>query len=246
MDRRATAEAEAVEEDRLRHLTGITRDATHMAAKIAWLKRHRTADRKAALFHQPVSYMVARLTGEAVFDHALASTSMLYSLERKDWQPELLEAFGIEASELPRIAAASDKAGVLSAQGAALSGLPEGLPVAVGTGDDFATPLGAGLVAQGAALSGLPEGLPVAVGTGDDFATPLGAPSTRRRRSTPAACSRPMAMPAAGIISKTPAGCPAAALSGCEVCSRSRTSHRSMAWPPRWRPAPRECSSSRR
>jgi len=120
-----------------------------MAAKIAWLKRHRMADRKAAMFHQPVSYMVARLTGEAVFDHALASTSMLYSLERKDWQPELLEAFGAEASELPRIAAASDKAGVLSTQGAALSGLPEGLPVAVGTGDDFATPLGAGLVAPG-------------------------------------------------------------------------------------------------
>jgi xylulokinase len=33
--------------------------------------------------------------------------------------------------------------------GAALSGLPAGLPVAVGTGDDFANPLGAGIAAPG-------------------------------------------------------------------------------------------------
>jgi xylulokinase len=36
---------------------------------------------------------------------------------------------------------------VLHARGAALTGLPAGLPVAVGTGDDFATPLGAGVCA---------------------------------------------------------------------------------------------------
>jgi xylulokinase len=149
MDRRAEAEAEAVEETRLRQLTGITRDATHMAAKIGWLKRHLDSDRPAALFHQPVSYLVARLTGEAVFDHGLASTTMLYGLERKDWDARLLEAFGIEASELPRIAEASERAGTQTAAGADLTGLPEGLPVAVGTGDDFATPLGAGLVAPG-------------------------------------------------------------------------------------------------
>ena len=100
-------------------------------------------------FHQPVSYLVARLTGEHVFDHGLASTTMLYSLERRDFDPELLAAFGIAVDELPSIAEASDRAGALSAAGAELAGLPAGIPVAVGMGDDFAAPLGAGLVAPG-------------------------------------------------------------------------------------------------
>jgi len=50
---------------------------------------------------------------------------------------------------LPAIAEASDRAGTLHRQGAELTGLPEGTPVAVGTGDDFSMPLGAGLVEPG-------------------------------------------------------------------------------------------------
>ena len=149
MDRRAEAEAEAVDAGDLRRRAGLTRDATHMAAKIRWLKGALGSDRKAMRFHQPVSYLVARLTGEHVFDHGLASTTMLYSLERRDFDPELLAAFGIAADELPSIAEASDRAGPLSAAGAELAGLPAGIPVAVGMGDDFAAPLGAGLVAPG-------------------------------------------------------------------------------------------------
>ena len=149
MDRRAEAEAEAVDAGDLHRRAGLTRDATHMAAKIRWLKGALGSDRKGMRFHQPVSYLVARLTGEHVFDHGLASTTMLYSLERRDFDPELLAAFGIAADELPSIAEASDRAGPLSAAGAELAGLPAGIPVAVGMGDDFAAPLGAGLVAPG-------------------------------------------------------------------------------------------------
>ncbi len=73
MDRRAEAEAEVVDAGDLRRRTGLTRDATHMAAKIRWLKGALGSDRMAMRFHQPVSYLVARLTGEHVFDHGLAS-----------------------------------------------------------------------------------------------------------------------------------------------------------------------------
>ncbi len=149
MDRRAESEAEAVPAADLRRITGVTRDATHMAAKIRWLKREALDLYRAARFHQPVSYMVERLTGEQVFDHGLASTTMLYSLRDRDYERGLLEAFEIERGELPAIAEAESGAGILTPQGAALSGLPAGITVAVGTGDDFSTPLGAGLVAPG-------------------------------------------------------------------------------------------------
>jgi xylulokinase len=146
MDRRAEAEAEAVDAEELRRVTGVTRDATHMAAKIRWLK-HKAPG--AARFHQPVSYLVARLTGAQVFDRGLASTTMLYSLNSRGFAPDLLEAFGVDEDELPAIAEAHEPAGRLTPEGAELCGLPPGIVVAVGTGDDFSTPLGAGLVTPG-------------------------------------------------------------------------------------------------
>ncbi len=158
MDRRATHEAGRAPADLVRQRTGIVRDAGHMAAKAAWLKRHRLAGRPAR-FHQPVSYLVERLTGEFVIDHALASTSMVARLDAPRYDPELRAAFGLNAAELPAIAAAGDRAGRLTTAGAALAGLPAGLPVAVGTGDDFSNMLGAGLVDPGRVA--------VAVGTGE-------------------------------------------------------------------------------
>ncbi len=50
---------------------------------------------------------------------------------------------------MPELRAASSIAGTLTARGAALTGLRIGTPVAVGTGDDFATPLGAGIAGPG-------------------------------------------------------------------------------------------------
>ncbi|MDF2766182.1 MAG: xylulokinase, partial [Rhodospirillales bacterium] len=159
MDRRAQAEAAEVPAELIRARSGVVRDPSHMAAKIVWLRRNEPRAASAARFHQPVSYMVERLTGAAVMDHALASTSMLYALQRRSFDPELLDRFGIDASLLPELAEAQARAGGLTRAGAGLTGLPVGIPVAVGTGDDFSTPLGAGLIAPGT--------IQVAVGTGE-------------------------------------------------------------------------------
>lgn len=148
MDRRAVDETAGIPADLIRRRTGIMLDAGHMAAKIRWLKRHRPGDR-AARFHQPVSYLVEQLTGANVIDHALASTTMVCALERPVYDPELLALFEIDASDLPPIMDAAACAGRLHGAGATLTGLPRGTPVAVGTGDDFSTPLGAGLIGPG-------------------------------------------------------------------------------------------------
>jgi len=144
MDRRASECMPPLPGD-FRKRTGLVADAGHMAAKIAWFKARGIGVR----FHQPVSYLVEQLTGEAVFDPGLASTTMLFDLHRRVLDDELCSAFAIDPSELPRIADAASRAGVLGARGAALTGLSEGTAVAVGTGDDFATPLGAGVTQPG-------------------------------------------------------------------------------------------------
>jgi xylulokinase len=149
MDRRAGAEIEDIPSDLVRAECGQVLDPSHLGAKARWLISHLAPVEPIARFHQPVSYMVEQLTGTAVIDHALASTSMLYSLDRRAYDPALLDRFGLTASQLPPIADAEARAGTIDRRGAALCGLPEGVPVAVSTGDDFATPLGAGFNAPG-------------------------------------------------------------------------------------------------
>ena len=157
-DRRATAEVLDVPLE----LTGQVADASHMAPKIAWLRKHGIA---AAHWHQPISYLVARLTGAHVLDPAHASTTMLFDLAAGTWSAELLGRYAIAEHTLPAIQPATAIAGTL--QGA-IAGIPKGIPVAVGTGDDFSTPLGAGAVAPGPLL--------VTLGTAEVVGTLAAAP----------------------------------------------------------------------
>ena len=149
MDRRATAEIDDVPAALVRRECGLVLDPGHLAAKARWLMRHHAAARSIARFHQPVSYVVEQLTGNAIIDHALASTSMVYALDRRGYDSSLLDRFDLSATQLPAIADAESCSGTLNQRGAALTGLPEGIAVAVGTGDDFGTPLGAGFNAPG-------------------------------------------------------------------------------------------------
>jgi xylulokinase len=93
--------------------------------------------------------LVERLTGEAAMDHGLASTTLVYDLEAADFAYDLLALFGLDRRMLPRLASSEAVAGRLTEAGAALIGLPAGLPLAVGTGDDFSTPLGGGIAEPG-------------------------------------------------------------------------------------------------
>ncbi len=146
MDRRASLPALPSD---FRQRTGLVADASHMAAKI----RHMLLDGTgAARFHQPTSYLVEELCGAVCMDHALASTTMLYNLEARAYDAELLHCFGVDGSMLPAIAKAQSVAGTVSEAAAKAYGLPLGIPVAVGTGDDFATALGAGVCEPGVLL----------------------------------------------------------------------------------------------
>ena len=149
MDRRAEAEVAGIDSSYMRERTGLVLDSTHMAAKIRWSARNLPATRKAALWHQPVSFVVAALCGRAVMDHALASTTMLYGLRERDYAADLLAAFDIDRNTLPAVDDACATAGSLTSAGSELTGLDVGTPVAVGTGDDFSNAIGAAVTTPG-------------------------------------------------------------------------------------------------
>lgn len=128
-------------------LSGQIIDASHLAPKARYLLRELGS--AVTRVHQPVSYLVERLTGRAVMDPALASMTLLLDLAERRWSDELCAAWGLPLALLPELAAAYQMAAPLTARGAHLTGLQAGLPVCVGTGDDFAAALGAGLVHPG-------------------------------------------------------------------------------------------------
>jgi xylulokinase len=126
-----------------------------MGGKTAWLSRHLPSRSDVATWHQPVSYVVACLTGASVISPSLASTTMLYDLAEDDWADDLAALFGARHGQLPRIAPEASAAGTLTRAGAALTGLPAAMPVAVGTGDDFTNLIGSGISEPGIAAVSL-------------------------------------------------------------------------------------------
>src|SRR5262249_38090403 len=84
----------------------------------------------------PKDYLGLKLTGEQHTDHVDAAGTGLYDLSVRGWSAELAELAGIPASALPPILDSTSVAGSLTGASAETLGLPPGLPVLAGVGDD--------------------------------------------------------------------------------------------------------------
>jgi xylulokinase len=156
LDRRATEQSnaigQAIDADRIRAITGLNLDASHVAPKVRWLRdTHPQVVERAAGLLLPGSALVAWMTGERVTDHANASSTLLYDLATCDWSPEMLDATGLRDAHarLGRIAPAASVAGTLRPAAAEALGLAATTQVVVGTGDEHGASLGAGGIRPG-------------------------------------------------------------------------------------------------
>ena len=117
-------------------------------AKVAWVadcEPERFA--RARRLYMPSSYLARRLTGEYVLDHHSASqcTPLYDWLDRSWYEPWTREIAG--DIELPPLQWPGEAAGAVTAEAAAATGLPEGIPVITGTIDAWSEALSVG--AQG-------------------------------------------------------------------------------------------------
>lgn len=154
LDRRAEAESDAltrlVGADRLFATTGLVPDSSHTGPKILWLREHqREIFDRAAAFPPAAGYLLKRLTGILAIDHANASSSLLYDVRARAWSDELLQAAGLSAEQLGDLRESTDVIGPLTEDAADRLGLTTSCGVLVGTGDDHAGALGAGVIEPG-------------------------------------------------------------------------------------------------
>ena len=154
MDRRAEAQLQGVEKPpgaaRAFALTGLNLDATHVAPKIRWLmETHPEVASRTQSYLLPGSYMACFLTREIAVDYSNASSTLLLDVRTRNWSAEMCAAFGIDASQLAPVYAATAPVGSLRPPIAEAMGLSLNTRVMVGCGDEHAACLGAGVVRPG-------------------------------------------------------------------------------------------------
>ena len=154
LDGRAGAQAAELEKilgrQRFYETTGLPQlsGATPLA-KAMWLRENgglRGAERLLLL----EDYLLGWLTGRAVTEPAVQTSTGWYDIRHDRYWPEALEAAGISVRLLPACMPCGEKAGPLRREAAALLGLPEGIPVAAGAMDQTAAALAAGAAEPGA------------------------------------------------------------------------------------------------
>ncbi len=125
---------------------GNTLTSQSAGPKIAWIVQNEPGVAAAtATYLTCQSYLVARLTGTRVVDHLTASYSHpFYRLDTRVWDVDELQDI-VRPDQLPALAWAGELAGMLTEHAAAVTGLPVGIPVAVGTSDAPAEALAAGV-----------------------------------------------------------------------------------------------------
>ena len=129
-------------------LTGFT------GGKILWVRRHEP-EIWARVRHilLPKDYVRYMLTGELYAEMSDASGTNLLDVPNRCWSAEILDKLRIDPALLPPLLESCDKAGEVTAEAAALTGLEPGTCVAAGAGDNMAAAVGTGVATAGRAFT---------------------------------------------------------------------------------------------
>jgi xylulokinase len=129
-------------------MTGFT------AAKILWVQNNEPdIYEKCAHILLPKDYIRYRLTGEFATEVSDAAGMQLMDIPRRDWSDEILGLLHIDRSLLARMHESPDVTGRVHSRAAAETGLPEGVVVVGGAGDNPAAAVGTGVVSEGVAFT---------------------------------------------------------------------------------------------
>ncbi|NMA09193.1 MAG: xylulokinase [Clostridiales bacterium] len=134
----------------LNRLTGNIAFAGFTAPKLLWMRAHEP-DNFSRIAHilLPKDYVNYRLTGVHASDYSDASGTLLLDVKHKAWSSEMARVCGVMPAQLPTLHESADVIGTLTPDAAAATGLPAGIPVMAGAGDNAAAAVGTGTVGEG-------------------------------------------------------------------------------------------------
>lgn len=156
-DTRSHEEAADMDGDPMfRRITGNIVFPGFTAPKLAWVQKHEPALwAKVAKVLLPKDYLRLWLTGDHVGEMSDAAGTAWFDTGRRDWSDDLLTATGLTRAQMPRLVEGSAVSGQLRGELANRWGLPAGVVVAGGAGDNAAAGVGVGVVKAGQAFVSL-------------------------------------------------------------------------------------------
>lgn len=136
--------------ERLVEITGVNLSSIYSANKILWIK-----DNWSELYERTwkfvtfQDFVIYRLTGESRIDYSMASRTLLFDIDTKEWSSKILEKTGISKDKLSVPILAGMEAGVVRTGLAGELGLPDNVKVIAGTHDHICNAIGSGAVEYG-------------------------------------------------------------------------------------------------
>lgn len=120
--------------------------------KLLWVREHEPEIwKQVRSVLLPKDYIRLRLSGDKASDVADSSGTLLFDVRNRRWSKEMLAAFEIDESLMPKVYESVEITGVVSNEGAEATGLRLGTPIVAGAGDNAAGAVGMGIVRPGMA-----------------------------------------------------------------------------------------------
>lgn len=154
-DQRSAAICEQVEREigleTLLASTGNRMLPGFMAPKILWCREHEPeVFARAAMHLLPKDWLRYRLSGTFATEVSDASGTLLFDCGRRCWAEDLIAALAIDPRTLPPCCESPEVCARLDRAAAEALGLPDGIPIVGGAGDQAAQAIGSGIVDEGA------------------------------------------------------------------------------------------------
>ncbi len=157
-DQRTSAECKEITEkigaERLIEITANPALTGFTASKILWVRNNEPENyNKCCHILLPKDYVRFKMTGAYATEVSDASGMQLLDIAKRQWSSEVLKILDINPEFLPKVYESPDITGYINAEFSKLSGLPEGIPVVGGAGDNAAAAIGTGVAEDSKAFT---------------------------------------------------------------------------------------------
>ena len=157
-DQRTAEECREIEEsvghDRLVAITANPALPGFTASKILWVQKHEPEIyEKCRHILLAKDYIRLMLTGEYATEVSDASGMQLLDVPNRKWSEEICEKLNVDPSMLAKLYESPEVTGYVTKEASRETGLPVGIPVAGGAGDNAAAAIGTGVSSPGKAFT---------------------------------------------------------------------------------------------
>lgn len=156
-DTRSHVEAAELDANPLfRSLSGNIVFPGFTAPKLSWVRNNEPENfKRVTKALLPKDYLRLWLTGEYVSEPSDAAGTSWLDVAKRDWSSELLDASGMDRSQMPDLVEGSEVSGILRRGLSSEWGMNSKVVVAGGGGDNAASAIGMGIVEAGSAFLSL-------------------------------------------------------------------------------------------